>query len=40
MAQLNITLNQDEILQLLLVDREEAFRKQLQRRYRQDLCAN
>ena len=31
MAQLNITLNQDEILQLLLVDREEAFRKLLQR---------
>ena len=31
MAQLNITLNQDEILQLLLADREEAFRKLLQR---------
>ena len=31
MAQLNITLNQDELLQLLLVDREEAFRKPLQR---------
>ena len=31
MPQLNITLNQDEILQLLLVDREEAFRKLLQR---------
>ena len=31
MAQLNITLNQDELLQLLLVDREEAFRKLLQR---------
>ena len=26
MAQLNITLNQDEILQLLSVDREDAFR--------------
>ena len=31
MAQLNITLNQDEILQLLLLDHEEAFRKLLQR---------
>ena len=31
MARLNITLNQDEILQLLLADREEAFRKLLQR---------
>ena len=31
MAQLNITLNQDEILQLLLADCEEAFRKLLQR---------
>lgn len=31
MAQLNITLNQDEILQLLLADREEAFRKLPQR---------
>ena len=30
MAQLNITLNQDEILQLLLADREEAFRKLFQ----------
>ena len=30
MAQLNITLNQDEILQLLCNDREEAFRKLLQ----------
>lgn len=29
MSQLNITLNQDEILRLLLVDREEAFRKLL-----------
>ena len=26
MAQLNITLNQDEILQLLSADREDAFR--------------
>ncbi len=31
MARLNITLNQDEILQLLLANREEAFRKLLQR---------
>ena len=31
MAQLNIILNQDEILQLLLADCEEAFRKLLQR---------
>ena len=30
MAQLNITLNQDEILQLLCNDREEAFKKLLQ----------
>ena len=31
MAQLNIILNQDEILQLLLADCEEALRKLLQR---------
>ena len=30
MAQLNITLNQDEILQLLSADREDAFRTLLQ----------
>ena len=30
MAQLNITLNQDEILQLLSSDREDAFRTILQ----------
>ena len=30
MAQLNITLNQDEILQLLSADREDAFRTILQ----------
>ena len=30
MAQLNITLNQDEILQLLSDDRESAFKKLLQ----------
>lgn len=31
MAQFNITVNQDEILQLLLAEREEAFRKLLQK---------
>lgn len=30
MAQLNITLNQDEILQLLSADREDAFQNLLQ----------
>ena len=30
MAQLNITLNQDEILQLLADDRDSAFKKLLQ----------
>lgn len=30
MTQLNITLNQDEILQLLSADREDAFRNLLQ----------
>ncbi|MGI6080733.1 MAG: transposase, partial [Candidatus Avilachnospira sp.] len=30
MAQLNITLNQDEILQLLSADREDAFKQLLQ----------
>ena len=30
MAQLNITLNQEEILQLLSTDRDEAFRTLLQ----------
>lgn len=35
MAQLNITLNQEEILQLLSEDREEAFKVMLQSTFNQ-----
>ena len=40
MARLNITLNQDEILQLLSVDREDAFRVLLQDNLNRSLRSN